>query len=521
MALLCLESGCKFSRKEHKDSETIRCFMCTVWFHVKCVNETHPEALYTCGLCKNVSSNIRSVMQCMSTLVEKLDKLNTDFDHMKTKQDTLMKQFNDINKENDTTKSDNALLRNEILTLRADLQQRDWPLQPSDSVDKPALFVGSSMLRDIDNDKISNAYVHSISGGKIQDVVTYLNDIPTGKYKSVTLLIGSNDCEDLSTSVTDITRNYTDLIQLAKSKVSETIIASILPRYCPDNTTVSERIDIINAELQVMCTENGSKFMNNNCAFKLQDGKINDGFYLPERHSGKLVHLNDRGTMKLCDLMGIKSTTNKVTKDRQRNKPQQFRNYRQGETAGHLPAPRDPPQVARGHPSSRIPPLPVAEQPNQRAPSWNTEPRPQHAPSRNVQQSQQHMRHNTVPDQRPPARAADPSLWRTQPTEPQRQYTNQADYYSPTQTQYTGYEQYRAPTPENTNRDQQYQYSEHQCYYCGERHQSHLCWYRERVLCVNCNTEGHKEKNCPRARDNHNSWYPRYTPSSSQELNYY
>ena len=212
--------------------------------------------------------------------------------------------------------------------------------------------------------------------------------------------------------------------------------------------------------------------------------------------------------------MGIKSKTNKVTKDRQRNKPQhaQFRNYRQDETADHIPAPRDPPQVARGQPSSRAPPQPAAEQPNQRAP-WNT------APSRDTHQ---HTPPNALPGQRPPARAPDYSP-RTRPTEYETGYTPQrpqADYFSPTQTQYTGYEQYRTPTYENTRYDQQYQYNEQQCYYCGERHQSHLCWYRQRILCVNCNTEGHKEKNCPHARENHNSWYTRRTPSVTHELNY-
>ena len=86
---------------------------------------------------------------------------------------------------------------------------------------KPALIV-SSVLRDIDNDKAKDAYIHAISGGKIDDAAAYIRDVPHTKYGALTLLIGGNDCDsDESTcSVEDIVDRYKSLIDIAKIKCS-------------------------------------------------------------------------------------------------------------------------------------------------------------------------------------------------------------------------------------------------------------------------------------------------------------
>lgn len=508
-ALLCLENGCKYSRKEHKDSDTIRCIICMKWFHVACVQESHPAALHTCSSCRTLASNVSNISEGMQSVMDTLGKLTRDISQMKTNQETLQT-------ENETTKQDNALLRKEILSLRAELQRVQWPLQPSDSIDKPSLIVGSSVLRDVDNEKLANAYVHSISGGKIEDVVKYLTDIPTGKYNNVTLLVAGNDCDEDS-SIVDIVQKYTDLIDLTKSKFGETIVASVLPRHDPNTTTIAERIDSLNAELQVICTEKGCKYTNNNCAFKMQDGKINDGFYLTERLSGKLVHLNDRGTTKLCELLSIKPKTNKVTKDRQRNMPPQRRYDSKDTTPRNVPPswPRDAPQVARDNAIPRAPPPrpPATQQPS----TWDRQPPPQHAPHPGTQQ---HTPAATAPAEHTPPRATGPAPPLTRLTDddtsyarqPDRQYSyQQADYYGGTTSDhYSTYNPYnsgyRQPQQDNTTYDyeRQTRYNDMQCYYCGERHDSSRCWFNIRVVCTYCKAEGHKAKNCPYAREHSN-----------------
>lgn len=492
LPLLCIETGCKYNRKEHKDSDTIRCTSCMDWFHIKCVNETHPENVHTCISCRKIPTYIKNIMLSMATLIEKVGTIDISITDLRNKQDTLMKQFNEVQKESEAAKADNSILRKEILTLRAELHKVNWPLQPSDSDVKPTLVLGSSVLRDIDNDKIQNTFVHSISGGKIKDAMTYIDDVPAGKYSNITLVIGGNDCEDTATTTADIVKIYTDLIGKAQQKSTHVTVASILPRHCPNAPDVSQRIDTVNAELQVSCTENNCKYVDNNTSFKLQDGNLNDGYYLHERNTTKLVHLNDRGTSKLCDLLNIKPKDTKVTKDRTRNRPQERTDHTSRQSSTH------PPQWARSTPAPRPP-----------------RPQPSDFPERPVPDrlSTRPSRQTPLPSRRTqhrPARAVDYS--------PPRSVASDRDhprYEKPYQQQTT-----HSPAHEYTTYND-WRYDQHSqvptCFNCGERHRLDRCWYPDRLTCLHCNNPGHKEKNCPYLRSTQDHYSPRFT----HELDYY
>ena len=514
--LFCLEEGCKFARKDHKDSETIRCFMCMRWFHVKCVKETHPAALHACESCRSLATDVRSISSCLPAVMNKLDGLTEEMRNMKKSQDSLTKELKSLRSEYDATKSDNALLKKEILTLRAELHKLEWPLQPSDNAEKPTLVVGSSVLRDVDNDRLSNAYVHSMSGGKIRDAANYINDVPAGKYNNVVLLIGGNDCDDPSLSLSEITKSYSDLIVQSKTKFGQTIVGSVLPRRNPENPTVTERIDTLNAELQILSADNDCTFIDNNIAFKLQDGTINDGYYLAERDTGKLVHLNDRGTTKLCEILNIKAKNNKVTKDRFKNNPQSRhlnqRQVSQSNVIQEMPVvarenytfkaqPRRPPTVAELPPAPQAFPRSTHPRPSpgpnaartQRAPPVTVAERASPPPA-------------VVPDRRPPARpvdAAPPRTW---------SYDRAPTYTS-----------HRSADDFDTNFTRPYAHdnSTNQCYKCGEQHNSRSCWYGEPLTCRLCRADGHKEKDCPNRDYNYQSQHSYYSSPFVHESNFY
>ena len=504
---LCLETGCKFARKEHKDSETIRCILCMNWFHVKCVDETHPKTIHTCISCRNTHSYVKNIMLSMTVLIEKIDRIDKTISNLGKDHDTLFKKFDDVQKENESTKADNAILHKEILSLRAELHEVRWPLQPSDNQAKPIIVIGSSVLRDIDNEKIKNTIVHSISGGKIGDALQYVNDLPAGKYSTICLLIGGNDCDEPQTPTADIIKSYNELIGNAMTKCTNVTVASILPRRCPDNANISDRIDTVNAELQVLCADRGCNFIDNNTAFKLQDGSLNDGYYLIERQSPKLIHLNDRGTTKLCEILNIKPKDTKVTKDRIRNRTAPPRNHHTPETSKQKTV--SEPHWSRRNPASRGPPRhdfqAPADFPEQRAPARPRAPSPARHP--------------------PPARPTPRVSPRTADHSPSGSVVSGYESRLPHTTQYAPprhapQQHYTQPTHDYKNSDQQYydRYLHVGCYNCSEPHGLDRCWYTERLMCLHCKCLGHKEKNCPYTRQTPQYDYRPTSPSYTHDI---
>lgn len=474
--MLCTED-CKYSRKEHKDSETVRCSICMRWYHAVCVNETHIDAIHTCKSCTNIPLDLSSILSSMTNLHKKIDTLTKDIKCIKTSHENLVKDFNAIKAENDTTKSDNALLRTQILTLRAELQATKWPIQEPSS--KPTLVISSSVLRDVDNNKIKDTYVHAISGGKINDATTYLRDVAHDKYGKITLLIGGNDCDESSLAVGDIVRRYNSLIDLAKVKCSDVRIASILPRHCPtSDNNVMERIDSVNAELQVLCEEKECAFVNCNTVFQLQDGSINDGFYLTERNGDKLVHLNDKGTNRLGVLLNIKPKNGtRITKDRQKTTTSESQATRPQHPNAGVRRQRQPPMPHHSNPE-----LHDSHQVSQ-TPRWARNSPASRPPPQRVQPTLTHdTSHIAEPHRRsrPVTRDNTPPVFRA------------GEYHS------GGYRDdiYRNDITSDHDYNPNYYYEE-RCFNCGERgHHTDQCWYTERLLCTQCNTYGHKEKYC-------------------------
>ncbi len=85
------------------------------------------------------------------------------------------------------------------------------------------------------------------------------------------------------------------------------------PRVNKAKPSLSDKIDSVNAGLQVLCQEETVTFKDNNPSFHLADGTINDGYLLADG-----VHLTRTATDKLAKNLGlnIKSGNKTVCKDR-------------------------------------------------------------------------------------------------------------------------------------------------------------------------------------------------------------
>lgn len=210
-------------------------------------------------------------------------------------------QNNEINHQRHMTKltTENADWRRIVSELTQKMSKDTWESfrQPVKSV-----LIGSSIIRDIDEDKLVNTSVICKPGGKIQnvhDVIT--NDLPNDEqYDTMTLVVGGNDCDTTPpTPANDIIDRYAELIDHAKTKAKSIVVSSVCPRIVKA-THVKDTIEQVNAGLQVKCAEKEVAFADSASSFYLRDGDVNDGYMLQDG-----VHLTHRATNKLVQHLGL------------------------------------------------------------------------------------------------------------------------------------------------------------------------------------------------------------------------
>ena len=150
------------------------------------------------------------------------------------------------------------------------------------------------IIRDIDQTKLVATKCVCIRGGHVKDIQASVDKFPSDhKLCRVILAVGGNDCDSgVDKPITDIVGEYRDLIESAKTIALSVTVSSVCPRR--KSQEVTERIDALNAGLQVLCSDLQVDFVDNNPAFHLQDGSFNEGFLLPDN-----VHLTRAATNKL------------------------------------------------------------------------------------------------------------------------------------------------------------------------------------------------------------------------------
>ena len=161
--------------------------------------------------------------------------------------------------------------------------------------------IGSSIIKDISDAKLVNTSVTSISGGVIDRIKKTVSDIKD-RHAHIYLVVGGNDCDN-DDNPAQIIEKYKALIATTKSKATNVTVASVCPRvkeYMDISVKFSEKIESVNASLQILCQEQGVTFVNNTESFHLADGSINDGYLLWDG-----VHLTKAGTDRLAKNLGL------------------------------------------------------------------------------------------------------------------------------------------------------------------------------------------------------------------------
>ena len=141
---------------------------------------------------------------------------------------------------------------NKLLKISRKTSAEQW--KQFSQVHGTAIF-GSSIIRDIDRNKLVTTKCVSISGGLIKDLHTEVdNFLPHRKLSRAVLVIGGNDCDNngAGSDVTDMLNQCKDLINNTKFIANSITVSSIcLWNRSTENT---ERISSLNAGLQALCS---------------------------------------------------------------------------------------------------------------------------------------------------------------------------------------------------------------------------------------------------------------------------
>ena len=224
----CIEL-CKYSgraKRGNKQLDMIQCAMCARWFH-DCVGFKKDEiiGISPCTTCRLMPRQIHNIQEMVTALTHAIDAISTT-------NTQIVKQLREKDTQIAALTEDNRHLTKEIASLNTRMSKKAWEA----FTNKPALLVGDSLLKSIDEKKLQKTKVKSLPGAKISDITNYLTN-DADHYRQVVICVGTNDC-DGEMNVDLLAQQYEELIQVATEQVSSTdsiIISSVPPPPPPQD----------------------------------------------------------------------------------------------------------------------------------------------------------------------------------------------------------------------------------------------------------------------------------------------
>ena len=237
-----------------------------------------------------------SVNSQINELTKKLMQREKQIQELTTSLTSQTKDLENVTKELGT-------LRGAMTGINSQVNAYAWKNFRNECKEKRTLVIGSSIIRDMSKTQLENTDLTCISGGRIKDIAAEVNKTPSDKYERIILVAGGNDCEprDPSTKVSpaDIVDQYKSLVDICKQKTPLVTVSSICPRNSKEE--VRNRIDSVNAGIQVLCGDENVDYVDNNLSFYLKDKSINDAYLLDDG-----IHLTYKGTNRLAQNLNLK-----------------------------------------------------------------------------------------------------------------------------------------------------------------------------------------------------------------------
>ena len=308
--LHCLVDGCKQNRKPTLDM--IRCCMCCVWYHYRCVDIDPKDAseigVWSCPSCRTIASNVKELLSKMDGLLKvSLDVQQTN-STLTDKVTTLTDKLDAINDElancrQECTKlrEENQNLRTQVGELTSKLHKTVWSTFHKD---KSTLLIGDSTLKAIDPKKLVKTQVVVKPSSRVADINKHMDEC-SDNFSKIIISVGSIDCGDEDLDHESVITTYKELIEKAKNKVmsgADVTVSSILPRT--DSVESMARVELINSCLCNVAQTAGVTFTDSHKNFKLDGGTVCD-FFL--RDDG--IQLTDLGTQQLVKSLKLSVKT--------------------------------------------------------------------------------------------------------------------------------------------------------------------------------------------------------------------
>ncbi len=199
MSDICNASDCE---KRETNNNNGQCLMCHKIYHYECVNvktatRSGANTTFVCtSCCQTVQElhNIKAQIQPISKLAHELREFHKEHVRLITEMQEKLHE----------KESENADLRSRVATLTVELQASKWGIftkKPSDIV------LSDSILGDVDQSKLVNTKMVSLSGGRVHTLQDELKkpEYHGAKYNNLTFMAGTNDLQDVNGDAEKVT----------------------------------------------------------------------------------------------------------------------------------------------------------------------------------------------------------------------------------------------------------------------------------------------------------------------------
>jgi regulator of replication initiation timing len=253
------------------------------------------NGFWVCLECRMLPSRIKNIESILSKFVSKYEETElklaekiTETAHLQDENIRLRQRLNTNEKENRSLEQD--LLGETMKTNTEELREQNHG----------TLLTGSSIIRDINQKDFDiDTEPICIRGGHVSDITAALLNKPDNeKYDNIILQVGSNNCTNTFFNPEDFKDDFQILVKTAQSKCNNAVISSMYPRLDDKFGSIATG----NETLSKIASDENCFCIDNDDCFRLQPtDSIN-----VTMHNADGVHLNNRGTYKLAENLGIR-----------------------------------------------------------------------------------------------------------------------------------------------------------------------------------------------------------------------
>ena len=181
--------------------------------------------------CRQLNKKVDELGNNFITLINMVSDMNKILTTVNAKH---QEEKSKIVEENLMPSNENKELRKTTSDLNMKVNSLTWKSFRKSGQCSHVLF-GSSIVRDVREEKLVNAEVICKRGGCISEAKTAVEQLTPG-YESVTLIIGGNDCEAKPPKPAEaIVKSFCELIDAAQEKCQRVTVSiqccSFYPRY--------------------------------------------------------------------------------------------------------------------------------------------------------------------------------------------------------------------------------------------------------------------------------------------------